>query len=57
LLARVRVLTTSRGMILQHPAVSFIASLSNITHESEKGYLKFVEEGYKEIEILQHLKG
>jgi hypothetical protein len=39
---------------LQFP---FIASVSNIIHESEKGYLKFVEEGHKEIEILQYLEG
>ncbi|KAG1766756.1 kinase-like domain-containing protein [Suillus placidus] len=36
-----------------------IASVSNATstHESEKGYLKFVKEGGKEIEILQYLTG
>ncbi|KAG1843674.1 kinase-like domain-containing protein [Suillus subluteus] len=36
-----------------------IACVSNTTstHESEKGYLKFVKEGGKEIEILQYLTG
>ncbi|KAG1728288.1 uncharacterized protein EDB91DRAFT_1228495 [Suillus paluster] len=34
-----------------------IASVSNVTHEAEKGYLKFVQEGRKEIEILQYLTG
>ncbi|KAG2106752.1 uncharacterized protein F5147DRAFT_837714 [Suillus discolor] len=41
------------------PGYPLIACVSNATstHESEKGYLKFVKEGGKEIEILQYLTG
>jgi len=58
--AEVRILTTSGNVILtlykllQYP---LIASVSNAAHDSEKGYLKFVKEGRKEIEILQYLTG
>ncbi|KAG2123457.1 hypothetical protein DEU56DRAFT_893632 [Suillus clintonianus] len=34
-----------------------IAAVSNRTDESEEGYLKFVEEGGQEIEILRYLTG
>lgn len=39
---------------LQYP---YIASVSNITRESEKGYPQFVQEGRKETEVLQYLTG
>jgi hypothetical protein len=34
-----------------------IASVSDVTHEFEMGYLKFVKDDRKEIEILQYLTG
>lgn len=41
-------------ILFGHP---FLALVSNIEDDSQQGYLKFVKEGQKEIEILRYLTG
>ncbi|KAG1794435.1 uncharacterized protein HD556DRAFT_1370351 [Suillus plorans] len=41
-------------IVFGHP---FLAFVSNIEDDSQQGYLKFVKEGQKEIEILRYLTG
>ncbi|KAG2352373.1 kinase-like domain-containing protein [Suillus spraguei] len=41
-------------IVFGHP---FLALVSNIENDSQQGYLKFVKEGQKEIEILRYLTG
>jgi len=41
-------------IVFGHP---FIASVSNNKDDSQRGYLKFVKEGQREIEILRYLMG
>ncbi|KAG1789319.1 kinase-like domain-containing protein [Suillus plorans] len=41
-------------IVFGHP---FLALVSNIENDSQQGYLKFVKEGQKEVEILRYLTG